>query len=199
MVIFAIWALVALFIGLYILFVLWRLRVDRRRKAMQSGTGTDVGTSVSSVLARAAWSAPRADTPPGSAPSGPASPSSPSSQPGPAPSTTVAQALAGIALPHGLAPLTTMAPREGVLDRVAFWTSVPAEIVGPAFGDELERLGYTVSPLDDTTLAAQRADARLLAIIHPDGHRATIGQNRAFDSVPELATVIEIWIPLISA
>ena len=116
--------------------------------------------------------------------------------PSAAPATaTVADALRGIELPNGLAPLTTMAPRAGAADRVAFWTDVPAEIVGPAFGDELERLGYTVSSLDDHTLAAQREDGRLLAIIHPDGHHATIGETQAFESVPELATVIEVWIP----
>jgi hypothetical protein len=192
MVIVAIWTLVALLIGLYVLFVVWRLRVDRRKKAMQSGG--DTATSVSSVIARAASSGP---------PTGVVSAAAPTLTPPPSPSPsptavmTVAEALAGIVLPHGLAPLTTMAWREGVVDRVAFWTSVPAEVVGPAFGDELERLGYTVSPLDDSTLAAQRPDARLIAIIHPDGHRATIGQAQAFESVPELATVIEIWIPLI--
>ena len=198
MIIVAVWALVALFIGLYILFVVWRVRVDRRKKAMESGS--DTAPSVSSVIARAAWSAPPAEVPPDPAPSAPApaSTSTPPSPPGAASATTVAQALAGIVLPNDLAPLTTVAPREGVIDRVAFWTPVPAEVVGPAFGDELERLGYTVSPIDDSTLAAQRVDARLVAAIHSDGHRAMIGQARAFESVPELATVIEIWIPLVS-
>jgi hypothetical protein len=103
----------------------------------------------------------------------------------------VAEALAGIHLPNGLAPLTTMAERGGVGDRVAFWTDVPAEVVGPAFGDELERLGYATTSLDQDTLAAQRGGTNLVAVIHPDGPKATIGTQ---PSVPELSTVIEIWL-----
>ena len=198
MVVVAIWALVALFIGLYILFVVWRLRVERRKKAPLLDTGS-TGSSVSSVIARAAESGLPRDVPlpPTSrvaeARPSPAGSASSAASPG---ALSVAEALSGISLPNDLAPLTTMAPREGVADRVAFWSAVPVEVVGPAFGDELERLGYIVSPLDETTLAAQRGNTRLVAIIHPDGHRATIGQARAFESVPELATVIEVWIPV---
>ena len=192
MVVLAIWALAGLVVALYVLFVVWRLRVERRKNAMQQ----DSTSSLSSTLARAAASAlpaepsaPRVDTPVAT----PAPPGATATTG--APPATVAEALAGISLPNDLAPLTSMAPRGGTGDRVAFWTAVPVEVVGPAFGDELERLGYTISPLDADTLAAQRGAARLIAIIHPDGPRATIGGQRAFETVPELSTVIEVWIP----
>lgn len=186
-----VWVMVAVVIGLYVLFVVWRVRVDRRKKAML----TDSDSAQSSAIARAA-SAVLPTDPPARA-SGVVDPLPPQSGAATtSAASTVADALRGIKLPSDLAPLTTMAPRGGVGDRVAFWTTVPAEIVGPAFGDELERLGYTVSSLDEHTLAAQRDDTRLIAIIHPDAPRATVGDQVAFESVPELSVVIEVWIPL---
>jgi hypothetical protein len=110
--------------------------------------------------------------------------------------TTVASLLVGIALPRDLAPLTTLSPRPAVGDRVAFWTDrCPAEVVGPEFANELERLGYTVVPLDERSLSAQRDHDRLLVVIHPDGARAIIGDQLAFSTVPDLSVVIEVWIP----
>jgi hypothetical protein len=181
MLVVAIWGLAGLVVALYVLFVVWRLRVDRRKKAMQE----ESTATMSSTIARAAAAALPVDAP------------APRVDPSVAePAPTVAEALTGISLPNDLAPLTSMAARGGTGDRVAFWTTVPPEVVGPAFGDELERLGYTVTPLDEDTLAAQRGDAHLIAIIHPDGPKATIGGQQAFETVPELSTVIEVWIPL---
>ena len=187
MILAVVWVMVALAVGLYVLFIVWRLRVERRKSATPVH---DPDSTLSSTLARAATMAPPGPT--DAAPAAPVAGDTPSASA----TTTIADALRGIELPNGLAPLTTMAPRAGTADRVAFWTDVPAEIVGPAFGDELERLGYTITSLDEHTLAAQRANDRLVAIIHPDGRHATIGEAPAFESVPELATVIEVWIPL---
>jgi hypothetical protein len=184
MVVVLIWLSVALVIGLYVLFVVLRLRAERRRKAMDQ----NADSTPSSTIARAATITPPV-VPPTTA-----TPTSPTAATTPASATTVAEALAGIHLPNGLAPLTTMAERGGVGDRVAFWTDVPAEVVGPAFGDELERLGYATTSLDQDTLAAQRGGTNLVAVIHPDGPKATIGTQPAFASVPELSTVIEIWL-----
>jgi hypothetical protein len=89
-----------------------------------------------------------------------------------------------------------MASRSAVGDRVAFWTDVaPAEIVGPAFADELERLGYSVSPLDDRTLSATRHRMELVVAIHPDGRGAIVDGQVGFPSVPEFSVVIEVWVP----
>jgi hypothetical protein len=109
---------------------------------------------------------------------------------------TVAELLSGISLPNDLVPLTTIGPRTGAGDRVAFWTDrAPAEIVGPAFADELERLGYGVSTLDAQSLSAVRDGDRLLIVIHPDGAVANVGGQLAFTSVPENSVVIEVWVP----
>ena len=202
------WMMVGLVIGLYVLFIVWRIRADRRKKAMRE----DPTSTMSSTLARAATDAlrrepvappeplvsrepmPRAET--SGIPAMPAPTSMPVPPPARAGEPTVADALHGIALPNDLAPLTTMAERGGTGDRVAFWTDAPVEVVGPAFGDELERLGYTVNALDQQTLAAQRDGTRLIAIIHRDANTVRLGEGPAFPSVPEAATVIEIWVAL---
>ena len=187
MLVVLIWAMAGLVVALYILFVVWRLRVERGKKAMQQ----ESTSTLSSTIARAAASALPSESPAAriGVPAAPA----PAFSASPA---TVAEALSGISLPSDLAPLVSMAERGGVGDRVAFWTTVPGEVVGPAFGVELERLGYTVSSLDEHTLAAQRDGARLITIVHPDAHKATIGGQPAFPTVPELSTVIEVWIPV---
>ncbi|MFT5203421.1 MAG: hypothetical protein ACI9C1_002820 [Candidatus Aldehydirespiratoraceae bacterium] len=68
---------------------------------------------------------------------------------------TLAEALEGIAMPCDLAPLMgngSLDPRE-----VSFFTrdQVPAK-VGGAIADELERLGYEISPVDDRSIRAER-------------------------------------------
>ena len=79
---------------------------------------------------------------------------------------------------------------------MVFWTDrAPVEIVGPAFADELERLGYGVVTLDERTLSAHRDDDRLMVMVHPDGNRAIIGDQLAFSTVPERSVVIEVWVP----
>jgi hypothetical protein len=68
-------------------------------------------------------------------------------------------------------------------------------VVGPAFADELERLGYSMSPLDERTISATRDGAELMVVIHPDGRGATVGGQVGFPSVPEFSVVIEVWVP----
>lgn len=190
------WVLAGLVVAAYIWFVVWRYRVEQRKKAAQDVTDAAMSDAIAKTAATAAAQA-----------SGPASASAPAAVPiveqapttepaPPAQEATVASCLAGVALPHDLVPLTTIAARPAVGDRVAFWTDrAPAEIVGPAFAVELERLGYTVTALDERTLSAQRDATRLLVMIHPDGARAIIGDQLAFSSVPEQSVVIETWLP----
>jgi hypothetical protein len=108
--------------------------------------------------------------------------------------TTVADLLKGIRLPHELAPLTTMLPRAGAGDRVAFWTDTAApEAVGPAFVDELRRIGCEVTQIDVTSFAVSRDDTRAIVMFHPDGRMARIDDALAFPSVPA-SVVVEIWL-----
>src|SRR4051812_21439269 len=148
------WVLAGLVVGLYVWFVVWRVRVDRRKKAGE----VDDATRMSSAIDKAARLSAELDAerPPVIAPPTGAVAAAPAAVPG-ASEATVAGALAGISLPNDLAPLTTMTDRPGVGDRVAFWTdTAPADVVGRAFEHELERLGYAVSTTDAHSLSAQR-------------------------------------------
>jgi len=209
------WVVAGLVVAAYIWFIVWRYRVEQRKKAADAVEEAKMSDTIARTAQRmdeaVSTSAPPlpkrtpATTLP-SASSGPADPlptSAPVSRPEPMrsePSTsreaTVADRVSGIRLPHDLAPLTTMAPRLAAGDRVAFWTDrAPVEVVGPAFADELERLGYTVASLDPQSLAATRNDDHLMVVIHPDGPAARVDGQLAFTSVPEHSVVIEVWIP----
>jgi hypothetical protein len=209
------WALVGVVVAAYILFVVWRFRAERRKKeaeeaaqapmraalhspdlgAPSASPSPPVAAAPSTAPVAAAASAARAE-PSALVATKPAE-AAPEAAPGGSPRvTTVAAALAGIRLPADLSPLTTMTPRVAVGDRVAFWTNtVPAEIVGPAFADELVRLGFDVETTDVSTLHAERDDAQLTVVLHPEGLLATIDDQPAFPSLPERAVVVEIWLP----
>lgn len=75
---------------------------------------------------------------------------------------SLAEALDGIVMPCHLAPLMG----SGAMDprRVSFFTeAVGAAEVGEAIADELERLGYTITPTDDRSISAVRDDAEITA------------------------------------
>jgi hypothetical protein len=183
MILFFTYFIAALIVGLYIWWFAVRYRRDQRKKAAEMpprSTPAPAGRSAAPVV-----------TTPLAAPAAAAAVFTPT---GPEPQT-VAGALSGIALPNGLVPLTSVAPRVGVGDRVVFWTKDRVDAVGPAFADELERLGYTVSPLDAHSLAAKRDDDHLVVFIHPDARAATIDGRPAFESAPDEAVVIEVYIP----
>src|SRR5258706_5701458 len=152
------WILAGLVVAAYIWFVLWRLRVDRRKQETQGVADEAMSDAIARTARRLSSVTPEMPptAPPADAPSAPASPSDPSTMsssgvPTSGPSllgrrseATVADLVSGIALPSDLVPLTTIAPRAAVGDRGAFWTDrAPAEVVGPAFAAELERLGFT--------------------------------------------------------
>jgi hypothetical protein len=191
---------VAIVIGLYVLFVVWRLRVDRRKKAAGAPKSTLPDSTLADREARVLGTAARLSpetpvtpmvTPPTPAPEGPAPP-----RPSGPMVSTVAELLAGIRLPNDLAPVVDMAPRTGVLDRVAFATSsAPAETLGPAFTAELERLGFTVTPTAYDTLEIERGADLARVVIHPVGHRAAVEGQIGFPYVREGSVVVEVWIP----
>lgn len=104
-----------------------------------------------------------------------------------APAAGIADALVGIRMPCDLVPL--------VLDRLAndrvtlSTTGHPAEEVGPALADEVERLGYVVRPLSDREVIATRGATELRLTITPPQ-----ADGRHFDhpSAREDSVVVEI-------
>jgi hypothetical protein len=191
------WVLVGVVVAAYIWFVVWRVRAERRKKAAQAAADAPLKAALQSPDLDAP-SKPQVASSPAAPPVAPASVPAPAAAAAPVATQsrlTIVQALTGIQLPNDLVPLTTMAPRLGVGDRVAFWTdAAPAEVVGPAFAGELERLGYEVTPRDLVTLVAQRDDIRLTVVLHPDALLATIDDKPLFPSVPERAVVVEAWL-----
>jgi hypothetical protein len=104
---------------------------------------------------------------------------------------SLAEALEGIRLPETLAPLVG----DGDFDPgslVLFSRDTPAEVVGTAMADELERLGFRVTPLDEQRVLATSADATLQATVHPDSAvRDEMGVPR-FPTAPADSVVLEM-------
>jgi hypothetical protein len=204
------WVAVAFVLVLYGLFVLWRVRVDRRKKAARAALLADlppptrpnqfvgrplsqpgtVGSTTDDTAAAAA------------APATSAAAASPAADPLPPPPpptigrrATVADVVQGITLPYDLAPLTTLVERPDVGDRVAFWTDrAPAEVVGAAVADEFERLGFTIEPVGSDTMRVTRDGQVLMARLHESPGLANVGGVPAFPSVPPNSVVLELWV-----
>lgn len=190
------WILAGLVVAAYIWFVVWRFRAERRKEEEHAIADAAMSDAIAKTAEQVSAASTSVSASSSSTPDSTVVAPTPVAPLAPSVAATVAGLLSGIALPHDLVPLTTIAPRPAVGDRVAFWTDrAPADIVGPGFAGELERLGYTVIALDERSLSAQRDDDRLLVIIHPDGERAIIGDQLAFSSVPERSVVIEVWVP----
>jgi hypothetical protein len=188
------WVAVGLVVAGYVWFIVWRVRAEKRKKAADAKAEQPMKDALRSPV----LDAPRAVVAPPSLPPEMRATVATEAKPqtGAKPRTTVIEALSGIHLPCDLVPLTTMAARPGVGDRVAFWTdAAPAETVGPAFAAELERLGYDVEAKDEARLHVRREDTDVVVVVHPDPLLATIGDKPAFPSVPERAVVVETWLP----
>jgi hypothetical protein len=192
----ATWATVVIVLGLYGLFVWWRVRVDRRKKALHASQADLVpripaelrpppGPDAAPAPAAVAASADAPTAPPAGEVDAPRAAAG---------SATVGDLLRGIRLPLDLVPLTTMTPRPEVGDRVAFWTDrAPAERVGVEFADEIERLGYEVRPVNDTTLRATRGADTFTARLYSTPAHANVAGIPMFPSVPPAAVVVEVW------
>ena len=202
----ATWLAAGVVVVFYVAFVVWRVRVHRRREGAKTKAeaSTEAGAIADDRLARAldaaariAGATPQPTSAPTSAPLSPSQPArfTPTPTPMPMPSlSSVAEVLMGIRLPNDLAPLTTMAPRAGARDRVAFWTDdAGSEVVGPAFVAELRRIGCEVTQIDMTSFAITRDNTNAIAMFHADGRSARIDDVLAFPSVPA-AVVVEIWL-----
>jgi len=106
-----------------------------------------------------------------------------------APAAGIADALVGIRMPCDLVPL--------VLDRLATdhitlsTTGHPAEEVGTALADEVERLGYVVRPLSDHEVLATRGGTDLRLTIRPPGPD---GSHLLHPSARQDSVVVEITL-----
>lgn len=169
MIIFLTYVIAALIVGSYIAWFVYRYRRDQRNKAMEAERQMP---STTGLLGRDPMDPSPPPLPP--RPDAPAASMTPStSEPTPTGGTeagarTVAEALSGIEMPQDLVPFTTMPARPGVVDQVAFSSHAPVTVIGPLFADELERLGYVISPLDESSLAAKRGNDNLVVYIHPE-------------------------------
>lgn len=179
------YTIAALILGLYIGWFAYRYRRDQRNKAAEAETLR----SRMPPLSATPFSRDEPSTSPPAAtttvtdPATPPASGSPPTDPGGA--RTVAAALSGIAMPHDLVPLTSMGLRPSVVDQVAFSSRMPVDVVAPAFADELERLGYAVTPLDQGSLAAKRGNDNLIVYVHPGPAAAA----------PDGTVVIEVCVP----
>ncbi len=106
---------------------------------------------------------------------------------------SLADALAGIRMPCELAPLTTTArldPRNMVFTTSGY----PAEVVGTSVADELERLGYSFSPVDERTLQARRGGTVVAVTVHPDKEAAVSALGGRAGTAPEDGMAVEFQL-----
>lgn len=104
---------------------------------------------------------------------------------------SLAEAVDGIAMPCDLTPLTgegTIDPRE-----VAFHThGVHPASVGSALADEFERLGYSITPLDDRSIRARRGPDEIEARLWSNELVSSDVMRERHPSAPEDALVVEL-------
>ena len=173
------------------------------------------GAPVNPVIAAAASSGPLAD--PAAIPTVPIIPTVPAAAAGPAtgrsgffaasvepgeaaPSgaigavrPTVAEALQGIVMPCGLTPVVDGTVSIPNPFRVAFLTTdADAQAVGAGIGDELERLGYTLSTAAATELVARKPGAELRVVLYPTPSAARRGFDAIFPAAPDGAVGLEL-------
>ena len=208
------WVLALATITGYVVYVVHRIRKRRRRDDAAAERTRAAELSVEERLARTLETAARLtgeppNVPPTAAPAPLGREAEPPTVPGAVPpllpsvppslvstpGITIAELLRGIVLPHDLAPLTTMAPRVGAVDRVAFWTdTATADVVGPAFLDALRGIGAQVTQLTADQYAIERDGHRAMVALHPDGQAVMIDGQPGYPSVPVNAFVAEVWL-----
>lgn len=103
---------------------------------------------------------------------------------------TLAEALEGITMPCDLAPLMG----TGRFDprKVTFFTrDTDPATVGGALSDELERLGYELTPEDDRSIRGRRDDDTIRARLLSAGLHSEVVMRELHPSAPEGAVVVE--------
>jgi hypothetical protein len=98
--------------------------------------------------------------------------------------------LRGIEMPCNLTPLTNSS--IDFVRRAAFASSThPAQIVGPAVADELERLGMAFESTSENTALARRADHTVRVGVHELGPRRDARATADFAHLPANSVVVD--------
>ncbi len=106
---------------------------------------------------------------------------------------TVSEAVQGIVMPCGLAPVIDGSQSIPNPFRVAFVTTeADAPTVGAALADELERLGFSLATATPTELLARRDDAELRVVLYVNAATAKRGLDLVFPAVAPNAVGVEL-------
>jgi hypothetical protein len=104
-----------------------------------------------------------------------------------APAAGLADALVGIRMPCDLVPLVL---NRLANDRITLSTTGhPAEAVGTALADEVERLGYVLRPVSDHEVLATRGATEMRLTIHPPDAE---GRHFEHPTARENSIIVEI-------
>lgn len=193
----------------YVIFVSWRVRVHRRRRAAEEAGPTSSTMSSDAMLQRSA--APPQRTPGTATDQSPtvtdgdppknadaAKPSPPlrgAEADGPAHQpATVLEAVQGISLPHDLVPHPDATARPGAVDRVALIGSmVEFETLRDGVDEALNAIGYEVI-WDDSEGMARNGRAELRVNIYASARTAVFEGVAAFPLAGDGAVVVDFWI-----
>jgi hypothetical protein len=110
------------------------------------------------------------------------------------PSRSVADALSGIRLPCDLVPLIGLQATIDPTHVVFAADGHPAHEVGSRVGDELERIGFELTPIDETTLHAVRDSYLIEVRMHPDAASARGPAGLRFPTAAPRSVVVEFRI-----
>ncbi len=107
--------------------------------------------------------------------------------------STVAEAVRGIVMPCGLAPIVDGSSALPNPFRVAFLSSTAdAATVGSGLADELERLGFSLSTATPTELLARRDDIELRVVLYVKPATAKRGFDFVFPAAPDNSVGVEL-------
>ncbi len=102
------------------------------------------------------------------------------------------EATRGIAMPCNLSPVVDGTVSIPNPFRVAFLTTdADAVTVGAALGDELERLGFTLTTPAATELLARKPGVELRVVLYPTASAARRGLDLIFPAAPDHAVGVE--------
>jgi hypothetical protein len=106
---------------------------------------------------------------------------------------TIADVLRGMSLPCDLGPLTVPGSTIDFERRAAFYTvSHPAEVVGTAVADELERIGMHFAALTHNTGLATRGDVMVRVGVHSIGPSINGVADLGYPTAPPHSVVVDI-------
>ncbi len=112
----------------------------------------------------------------------------------PASGPTLAHLLAGFAFPVDLLPIVADGSTPNDQSVSLICGEREAGDVGSGLADELERLGYGLAPINETTLRATRGDDVLTVQIDPTPDRADASGHRRFPAASAGDVVVDFWV-----